>query len=123
MAALLDVLPALFVTTHLNCLPLSPATVPGVVQDALVAPDKSTQPVHVFSCHWYVNGAVPAAATVNVAVWPSLTEAFAGCVIIVGGTPAVTVSVTALLVALPALLVTTHWNCFPLSPATVTDVV
>jgi hypothetical protein len=35
-------------------------------------------------CHWYESGAVPLAATVNVAGRPALTVWFVGCVVIVG---------------------------------------
>jgi hypothetical protein len=61
--------------------------------------------------HWYVNGPVPVATTVNVAAFPAITVWLAGCVEIAGATVAlVTVSTAALLVALPALLLTATVN-------------
>ena len=58
--------------------------------------------------HTYVNGEVPLAATVKLAAVPAVTLVALGCVVIVGAvTAAVTVSVAALLVAEPALFVTT----------------
>ncbi|MGH7749953.1 MAG: hypothetical protein ACREQ5_35065 [Candidatus Dormibacteria bacterium] len=60
----------------------------------------------------------------NVAVCPAVTVWFTVCVVIVGATvAAVTVSVAALLVALPAVFVTTTSNVDPLSVITVTGVV
>ena len=67
---------------------------------------------------------MPVAATENVAVWPAVTVWLAGCVVIDGATEAVvTVSIAALLVALPAVLLTTTVNCAPLSELIVTGVV
>ncbi len=58
--------------------------------------------------HWNVRGAVPLAATVKLVELPAVTEDDAGCVVIDGAaTAAVTDKVAALLVAEPALLVTT----------------
>jgi len=78
----------------------------------------------LFFCHWYVSGAVPAATTENVAVCPTVTVWFAGCVVMLGPTgAAVTVNVAGLLIALPAELVTITRNVAPLSPETVAGVV
>ena len=67
---------------------------------------------------------MPVATTVNVAVCPAVTVWFAGCVVIVGATGAAfTVSVAALLVAVPALLLTTTSNVDPLSEVVVAVVV
>ena len=56
-------------------------------------------------------GAVPVVATENVADWPTVTVWLAGGVVIEGATTGVaTVSVAALLVALPAELLTTTVN-------------
>jgi hypothetical protein len=67
---------------------------------------------------------VPLAATVNIAVCPAVTVWFIGCVVIVGATwAAFTVSVAALLVAVPALLLTTTSNVEPLSEVVVAGVV
>jgi hypothetical protein len=77
-----------------------------------------------FLLHWYVRGAVPLAATVNEAVFPAITVWLAGCVVIAGATEAlVTVSRAALLVALPALLLTSALNCALLSPVVSAGVV
>jgi hypothetical protein len=67
---------------------------------------------------------VPVAVTEKVAVWPAVTSALTGCVVIDGATPAaLSVSVAALLVALPALLATTTLNSEPLSELVVAGVV
>ena len=67
---------------------------------------------------------MPAAATEKVAVWPEVTVWLAGCVVIDGATaPAFTVSMAALLVAVPAVLLTTTVNCAPLSELMVAAVV
>jgi hypothetical protein len=67
---------------------------------------------------------VPAAVTEKVAVCPAVTSALTGWVVIDGGTPAaLSVSVAALLVALPALLATTTTNSEPLSELVVVGVV
>jgi hypothetical protein len=58
--------------------------------------------------HWYVNGEVPLAATEKVVELPAVTDAALGWVVIVGATiAAATVRLAVLLVAEPALLVTT----------------
>ena len=50
---------------------------------------------------------MPVAATVNEAVFPAITVWLAGCVVMAGATAVlVTVSTAALLVALPAVLLT-----------------
>ncbi len=67
---------------------------------------------------------MPVAATENIAVWPAVTVWLAGCVVIDGATEAVvTVSMAALLVALPAALLTATVNCAPLSELVVASVV
>ena len=59
-------------------------------------------------------------ATVNAADVPATTLMLAGCCVIVStGALAVTVSVALLLVALPAMFVTTARKTAPLSPSTV----
>ena len=56
------------------------------------------------------------AATLKEAVWPAVTCWLAGCVVIEGATGvALTVRVAALLVMLPAVLLTTTVNSAPLS--------
>ena len=51
----------------------------------------------------------PVAAAAKVAVWPAVTVWFAGCVVIVGGVGEFTVSVAAVVVAIPAEFVNTAW--------------
>jgi len=64
------------------------------------------------------------AATLKVADWPVVTVWLAGCALIEGATGAAfTESVAALLVALPALLLTTAVNSAPLSELIVAAVV
>jgi hypothetical protein len=71
-----------------------------------------------------VRGAVPVAATLKEAVWPTVTVWLAGCVVIEGATgAALTVRVAALLVVLPVVLVITTVNCAPLSEVVVAGVV
>jgi len=61
---------------------------------------------------------------VKLAVCPAVTVWFAGAVVIVGATAAaLTVSVAAALVAVPAVFVTTARNVDPLSAVVVTGVV
>jgi hypothetical protein len=67
---------------------------------------------------------VPLAATVNIAVCPAVNVTFTGCVVMLGATGAgFTVNVAAVLVALPALLVTTTSKVDPLSELVVAGVV
>jgi Tfp pilus assembly ATPase PilU len=67
---------------------------------------------------------VPLAVTLNVAVCPAVTVWFEGCVVIVGATGAgLTVKVAALLVAVPAELLTTTSKVEPLSAVVVAGVV
>jgi hypothetical protein len=67
---------------------------------------------------------VPDAVTEKVALCPAVTVWLTGCVVIEGATVAAfTVSVAGLLVALPAVFVTTTANCAPLSEVVVAGVV
>jgi hypothetical protein len=68
---------------------------------------------------------VPVAVTEKAAVCPAFTVKLAGCVVIDGATAAApaTLSVAVLLVALPALLLTTTLNSALLSEAVVGGVV
>ena len=64
-------------------------------------------------------GDVPVAATPNVTVCPAVMDLLAGCVVIEGATAAAfTARIAALLVALPALLVTVTANVALLSEVT-----
>ena len=59
---------------------------------------------------------MPVAVTENVAVCPAVIVRLDGCVVIEGATGAgLTVSVAALLVTVPAELLTTTVNCAPLA--------
>lgn len=81
-AALLVALPAVLITSAVNCALLSAIVSAGVVYVEEVAP-----PIVVpFFFHRYVIGAVPVAATLNVAVCPTTTFALAGCDEILGAT-------------------------------------
>src|SRR5262245_55157676 len=40
-----------------------------------------------FFCHWYMSVGVPVAVTENVAVSPTVTVWFEGCIVIAGGVP------------------------------------
>ena len=69
-------------------------------------------PPSVDTCHCTVGVGLPEAAAVNVAVAPAVTVAFAGCVVTVGAKS--TVSVAAVVVAVPCELVNTarYWVPF-----------
>lgn len=71
-----------------------------------------------------MSGAVPVAATLNVAVWPVVTAWLKGWEVIVGATTAaLTVNVAVPLVTVPLELETTTPNCAPLSALVVAAVV
>jgi hypothetical protein len=71
-----------------------------------------------------LSGDVPDAVTEKVTLRPAVTVWLTGCVVIDGATGAeLTVSAAALLVTLPALLLTTTVNCAPLSDVVVAGVV
>ena len=119
-AALLVAFPAELLTITMNCAPLSEVAVAGVVYVEEVAPLIDPP----FFIHWYVKGEVPEALTENDAVCPAITVRLAGWPVMVGGTVAAfTVRVAALLVALPAELLTITVNCSPLSEVAVAGVV
>jgi hypothetical protein len=119
-AALLVAVPAELLTVTVNCAPLSELTLAGVVYVDEVAPLIDPP----FFIHWYVKGEVPEALTENDAVCPAITVRLAGWPVMVGDRAAAfTVSVAALLVTLPAELLTTTVNCSPLSVVAVTGVV
>jgi hypothetical protein len=60
---------------------------------------------------------------VNLAVCPAITVWLAGCVVIVGATKGSTVRVVAVLVTVPAVLLTVTVNVDPLSVSVVAGVV
>src|SRR5882672_7279422 len=68
----------------------------------------------VLTCHCTVGVGEPVAAAVKVAVWPAVTVWFVGWVVIVGSVGEFTVSVAALVVAVPAEFVNTARYWFPL---------
>jgi len=82
MAALLVELPAALLTSAVNCALLSAIVSAGVVNVEEIAPLIAAP----FFFHWYVIGAVPVAATLKVAAWPTVIFALAGCEKIVGAT-------------------------------------
>ena len=97
VALLLITLPAGFVTFTRKVEPLSNKVVVGVVYDAPVAPGI----FEPFFCHWYVNGVVPVATTLNVAARPALTVWFNGCVVMLTGVGGINVRVALVLTTLP----------------------
>ena len=90
-AILLETEPSALLTETENVAPLSPITVAGVVKLGCVAPVIAAPPL----LHWYENGAVPLAVTVNVAASPTDRNRSAGWVVIEGaaGTAGVELSV------------------------------
>jgi hypothetical protein len=83
-ATLLVALPALLLTATVNCALLFAVVSAGVVYVEEVAPPIAAP----FMLHWYAIGAVPVAATLNVAVWPEVIFALAGCEVMAGATDA-----------------------------------
>src|SRR5882672_2409884 len=81
-----------------------------------VAPETllNVTPASVLTCHCTVGVGEPVAAAVKIAVWPADTVWFAGCVVIAGGVGEFTVSVAAVVVAVPAEFVNTARYWFPL---------
>src|SRR2546425_2589315 len=81
-----------------------------------VAPERMLKvaPPSVLTCHCTVGVGEPVAAVVKVAVWPAFTVWFAGCVAMTGGVGEFTVSVAAVVVAVPAEFVNTARYWFPL---------
>ena len=71
----------------------------------LVAPGMFANGPPVLTCHWTVGAGLPLAAAVKVAVPPSHTVWLAGLVVTLGAV--LTVSVAAVVVAVPELLVNT----------------
>ncbi|GFO67064.1 hypothetical protein GMLC_06430 [Geomonas limicola] len=93
VATLLVTLEALFVATARYLWPLFPLVVAAVVYEVEVAPFMSphVDPPSVLSCHFRVGVGVPVTATVKVAVFGAVTDAFVGWVVNCG---AVEVTVT-----------------------------
>ncbi len=69
----------------------------------------NVEPPSVLTSHCTVGVGVPPAAAVKVAVFPATTVAAVGCVVMLGATAVSTVSVAAVVVALPSLLLKTAW--------------
>jgi hypothetical protein len=117
VAALLVAVPAVFVNTAWYLLPLCAAVTAVNVSVPEVAPEtllKVVLPLGL-TCHCTVGGGVPLAAAMKLAVLPDATVWFAGFVVTVGAVVVVlTVSVAALLVAVPAVFVNTAWYLLPL---------
>ena len=96
-----------------DCAAVAPATVSvPLVLPASVVSGLYVVPPSVDTNHWTVGVGLPEAAAVNVALAPTATLAFAGCVETVGAKS--TVSVAAVVVAVPAELVNTarYWLPF-----------
>jgi hypothetical protein len=70
IVSLLVSLPFTLLTTQLKTAPSSEDVVGGVVYVEAVAPSMGDPPL----CHWKLNGSVPVAVTLNVAVEPSGTD-------------------------------------------------
>src|SRR5258707_13462476 len=71
-------------------------------------------PPSVLTCHCTVGVGEPVAAVVKVAVWPTFTVWFAGCVVMTGGVGEFTARVAAVVVAAPTGFVKTAGKWFPL---------
>src|SRR5258708_22903532 len=114
VAAVVVALPDPLVNTARNFVPFWPASTFGTVKVVLVAPATfwNVAPPLVENCHCTVGVGAPLAAAVNTAVPPAFTVTSAGFCVITG--PAVTVSVAAVVVPLPTVLVNTarYWLPF-----------
>src|SRR5450432_847050 len=117
VAAVVVALPDPLVKTARNLVPFWPANTFGTVKVVMIAPAilLNVAPPSVENCHCTVGVGVPLAAAVNTAVPPAFTVTSTGFSVITG--PAVTVSVAAVVVALPTLLVNTARYWLPLSVA------
>jgi hypothetical protein len=119
VAALLVAVPPPLVNTARNLLPDCEVLVGEMVSVVVVAPETfvNVEPPSVDCCHCTVGAEQPAGvepAAVNVAAFGAVTVTSIGCVVTVGATHAgFTVSVAALLVAEPALLVNTARYLLP----------
>src|SRR5664279_4728187 len=97
--------PEPLVNTARNLVPFWPAVTLGTVSVVVVAPATllKVAPPSVLNSHCTVGVGRPVAAAVNTAVPPAFTVTSVGLVVTTG--PAVTVSVAAVVVADPTLLV------------------
>ena len=111
VAAVVVAGPAAFVNTARYWFPFcDKAVVKLNVVEVEVAPETLLNaPPPVLICHCTVGVGEPVAAAVKVAVWPAFTVWLVGCVVIVGGVGEFTVSVAAVVVAIPAEFVNTAW--------------
>jgi hypothetical protein len=127
-AELVVVLTELITSTRYS-LPVIDPVVPLSVSVAVAEPDtpppsvmfpKFTPPF-VETCHWSAGAGCPLAAAVKVAVFPAVTVWLTGCVVIAGAV--FTVSVAAVLVAVPSVLIASarYWlpDIAPVVPLTV----
>ncbi len=110
VAASLVAVPELLVKTALNFHPSMDLPTPLSLSVVLVWPTRFlyVAPPSVDSCHWTVGAGFPEALEVKIASWLSCAKTSAGCCVTSGFE--FTVSVAALLVALPALFVNTARN-------------
>src|SRR5881628_1797480 len=115
VAAVVVADPAELVNTARYLLPLCDKVVVKlrVVEVAPEALLKVTPP-SVLTCHCTVGVGEPVAAAVKVAVWPAFTVWFTGWVVMVGSVGEFTVSVAAVVVAVPPEFVNTARYRYPL---------
>ena len=101
------------VKTARNFVPFWPDTTFGTVKVVVIAPATllKVAPPSVLNCHCTVGDGAPDAAAVKIAVPPAFTVTSTGFSVITG--PAVTVSVAAVVVAEPTVLVNTARNWLP----------
>jgi len=116
VAAVVVAVPALFVNTARNSFAFcAAAAVKPYVAEVAPFTLLKVVPPSVLTCHCTVGVGVPLAAAVKLAGFPALTASELGLVVIVGAT--FTVSVAAVVVAVPKLFVNTARNLFPFCPA------
>ena len=122
VAAVVVAVPVELVNTARNFVPFCPASTFGTVNVVVIAPATLLKlaPPFVLNCHCTVGAGVPDAAAVNVAVCPALTVASVGFCVIAGAW--VTVSVAAVVVAEPTVLVNTARNWLPFCATRVVNV-
>jgi hypothetical protein len=123
VAALVVAEPAKLVNTARTSQPFAKGiAIPLKLGEVKVVSDH-VDPLSKESCHCTVGVGVPLAAAEKVTVWPEGTVWLMGCVVIVGATGGVTLSVAGLVVADPDPLVNTVSYSLPFSAVVVTGMV
>ncbi len=114
VAAVVVAVPPVFVNTARYCVPFCAAVVAAIVNVVEVAPEMfvNVELPEGADCHCTVGVGLPVAAAVNDAEAPATTVTFDGLVVMTG--PDVTVSVAAVVVAVPTLFVNTASYSSPL---------